>query len=97
MFDLGDPSTFSDLVADEVVWWEIGSDEPIRSKEAVFALMSDTNGGLVGLELHDVVANDDHLAALIQATVRRGDEEFSYLTARKGLLTSAPLSSRGGR
>ena len=32
-------------------------------------------------ELHDVVANDDHLIALLDVTVSKGDETINYRTA----------------
>ena len=31
--------------------------------------------------LHDVVANDDHLVALVDATATRGDKTLNYRTA----------------
>ena len=72
-----------DSLADDVVWHEIGSSEPVRGKAAVaarWAGMSDA-GGSFSVELHDVVANDDHAVALVTATVSMGDHTFSYRTA----------------
>ena len=79
----GDMQATIDGLADDVVWHEIGSAEPIRGKAAVaarWAGMSDA-GGLFAVELHDVVANDDHAVALVTATVSMGDHTFSYRTA----------------
>lgn len=77
----GDVSDFGGALADDVVWWEIGSPEPVRGRDAVmerFSFVSDLN---VSADLHDVVANDDHLIALLNVTATRGDETFNYQTA----------------
>jgi len=79
----GDMQATIDGLADDVVWHEIGSAEPIRGKAAVaarWAGMSDA-GGSFAVELHDVVANDDHAVALVTATASMGDQTFSYRTA----------------
>ena len=77
----GDVSDFGDALAADVVWWEIDSSEPVRGRDAVverFSFVSDLN---VSAELHDVVANDDHLTALLNVTASRGDENLNYQTA----------------
>ncbi|MEX1157146.1 MAG: nuclear transport factor 2 family protein [Chloroflexota bacterium] len=79
----GDMQATIDGLADAVVWHEIGSTEAIHGKAAVaarWAGMSDA-GGSFSVELHDVVANDDHAVALVTATVSMGDHTFSYRTA----------------
>ena len=79
----GDMQATIDGLADDVVWHEIGSPEPIQGKAAVaarWAGMSDA-GGSFSVELHDVVANDDHAVALVTATVSMGDQTFSYRSA----------------
>jgi hypothetical protein len=79
----GDMQATIDGLADDVVWHEIGSAEPIHGKAAVaarWAGMADA-GGSFSVELHDVVANDDHAVALMTATVSMGDHTFSYRTA----------------
>jgi hypothetical protein len=43
-----------------------------------FSFISDFD---VSIDLHDVVANDDHMVALLDATATRGDETFGYRTA----------------
>lgn len=77
----GDLSAFGGALADDVAWWEIGSSEPVRGRDAVmerFSFVSDLN---VSIDLHDVIANDDHLIALLDVTATRGDETFNYQTA----------------
>lgn len=78
----GDLTGQMEFLADDVVWHEIGSDEPIRGKKALierFAGLS--QHGRITVEVHDVVANDEHAIALVTATATRGDESLTYRTA----------------
>ena len=78
----GDMSTAFDNVADDIVWHEIGRDEPIRGKQALmerFAGMPE--GATIKTETHDVVANDEHAIQLVTATATLGDKELVYRTA----------------
>lgn len=74
----GNFDTFEDLLAADVVWHEAGNPQPVRGRDAVMEIFV----GLVasGLEfeddLHEVLANDEHLVALIRAHVRKGDAEI---------------------
>lgn len=51
----------------------IGRHTPILADTVVCSLFD--------ADLHDVVANDDHVVGLVTATVRVGDEAFTYRTA----------------
>ena len=78
----GDMSGVMDLLSDDIVWHEIGRDEPIRGKQALverFAGMP--AGGSITTETHDIVANDDHCIQLVTATATMGDESLVYRTA----------------
>ena len=77
----GDLSSFGGALADDVVWWEIGSPEPVRGRDAVIERFSFESDSSVSIDLHDVVGNDDHLVALLNVTATRGDETFGYQTA----------------
>lgn len=82
----GDFGPLADLVADDVEWWEIGATEPIRGKAALAQRMTEfeedeENKYIIHAELHDVVANGEHLIALVNATASRNGESFSYRTA----------------
>jgi uncharacterized protein len=71
-----------DMLADDVVWHEIGSDQPIRGKQAVMERWSGMpEGASITTETHDVVANDEHCVQLVTATARMGDQELVYRTA----------------
>ncbi|HEY8870273.1 MAG TPA: nuclear transport factor 2 family protein [Candidatus Limnocylindrales bacterium] len=79
----GDMQALEGFIADDVIWHEIGSSEPRRGKVAL--MEAAPGGGAVDYEitgtLHDVVANDDHTIALVDATATRGGKTFTYRTA----------------
>src|SRR5919106_6442581 len=66
----GDMSALEAALADDVVWWQIGSPEPVRGKDAVLESMKGMEGLDFGVDLHDVAANDDHLVGLGTANDR---------------------------
>ncbi len=69
------------MLADDVVWWQIGMTEPVRGKQAVIEQMAVFEDVEFELDVHDVLANDEHTIALAAVTVRAGDQEFSYRVA----------------
>jgi hypothetical protein len=78
----GDLMSAMDMLDDDVVWHEIGSDEPLRGKQAVmerFAGMPE--GASITVDTHDVVANDEHCIQLVTATATMGDQQLVYRTA----------------
>ena len=78
----GDMMASMDLLSDDVVWHEIGRDEPIRGKQALmerFAGMPE--GASITTETHDIVANDEHCIQLVTATATMGDQSLVYRTA----------------
>lgn len=78
----GDMMRMMDLLSDDIVWHEIGRDEPIRGKQALmerFAGMPE--GGSITTETHDIVANDEHCIQLVTATATMGDQTLVYRTA----------------
>jgi ketosteroid isomerase-like protein len=78
----GDMRALDGFLADDVIWHEIGRSEPRRGKAA---LAEAGGGGAVDYEisgtLHDIVANDDHTIALVDATATRGGKTLHYRTA----------------
>lgn len=78
----GDMSQMDEAIAEDVEWWEIGSSEPISGKAALRARMESLAADSEILaDLHDVVANDEHMVALITATATRGDQTLDYRVA----------------
>ena len=80
-FQIGDTESIATLMDDDIVWWQIGATEPLRGKAAVIESMQALEGVEFDLDIHDVVANDEHTIALVTATVRAGDQEITYRTA----------------
>jgi ketosteroid isomerase-like protein len=80
--DLGQMEDFVDMLDDDIEWWEIGRAEPIKGKAALMARMQEQMGkwDITG-ELHDVVANDEHLVALVNAEGKRDGRTLKYKTA----------------
>jgi ketosteroid isomerase-like protein len=71
-----------DMIADDVVWHEIGSDEPVRGKQALIERFTGMpEGASIKTETHDVVANDEHAIQLVTATATMGGQELVYRTA----------------
>ncbi len=52
-FMSGDPAA-AEMVADDIVWWQIGSPEPVRGLEAVAGSMSVYEGVDFQVDIHDV-------------------------------------------
>jgi ketosteroid isomerase-like protein len=78
----GDMSKAFDNVDDDIVWHEIGRDEPIRGKQALMERFTGMpEGATISTETHDVVANDDHTIQLVTATATMGDRKLVYRTA----------------
>lgn len=81
-FAAGDMQTLSDLFADDVVW-HVPGQNPLagtyRGKDEVFGFFAkvvEVSGGTFSLEIHDVLANDEHGVALVKA---RGQREGKSL------------------
>ena len=78
----GDMTSQMGMLADDVVWHEIGSDEPVRGKQALMERYSQMPpGGSIKVDTHDVVANDEHCVALVTATATMGGQSLTYRTA----------------
>jgi ketosteroid isomerase-like protein len=78
----GDLQGASSFLADDVRWHEIGSSQPVEGKQALaerFAAMPPDAS--ITTDTHDVVANDEHAIALVEATARMGDQSLVYRTA----------------
>lgn len=75
------PGSMMDLLAEDVVWHQIGG-ETLHGKQAVVESWARLDAGVdFSLELHDVLGNGEHLVGLVVATVKVGDESFTYRTA----------------
>lgn len=89
----GEAEKLADFVADDIVYHQIGL-PPIEGKAALIESMQQYEGVDFGVELHDVVANDDHTIGLVTATVKVGDQEFTYRTAEIVHIESGKITER---
>jgi ketosteroid isomerase-like protein len=87
----GDMTAFEAVIADDVVWWQIGSPKPVRGKEAVLESMKGVD---FEVDLHDVVANDDHVVGLVTASVHIGDDAFTYRMAEIAHVEEGKVTER---
>jgi ketosteroid isomerase-like protein len=95
-FTRGDMEAVSDLFADDIVW-HVGGRGPLagdyRGKDEVLGFLAKTmelTGGTFRLEIHDVLANDEHVTALL---VARGEREGKTLEDRQAHV----LHVKGGK
>lgn len=78
----GDMAAGMELLSDDVVWHEIGREEPIRGKQALMERFQGMpEGATITTETHDVVGNDEHVVQLVTATAKLGDKSLVYRTA----------------
>lgn len=77
-FAARDMATLDRLMADDVRWHVAGTSAvsgDYDGKQQVFELfgaLSERSGGTFSLDIHDILANDDHAVALVK-TVAEGD------------------------
>jgi uncharacterized protein len=81
-FNRGEIEALANLAADDVVWHQIGA-ETIRGKQAMAESMPGAGevDWQITADVHDVVANDEHAVALVNATGTRSGKTLSYRTA----------------
>lgn len=92
-FNAGDRDALADALADDVVWHMIGGGT-LHGKEAVAESMSGLADVDLDAELHDVVANDEHLVGLVEAHVKAGDKEITYRTAEIAHVEDGKITER---
>ena len=92
-FNRGDMSAWFELVADDVVWHEIGG-RTLQGKAALEDSMSGVKDVELNANLHDVVANDGHVVALVEAHVKVADEEITYRTAALYHMSEGKITER---
>ena len=82
-FGTGDMATLRELFADDLVW-HVGGRSPItgdyKGKDEVlgfFAKLAERAGGTFRVDIHDVLANDEHVVALVKVTGEREGKTLS--------------------
>lgn len=81
-FNRRDMPALDRLIADNIVWHEIGRAEPRQGKDALRAAAPGAGADYeITGTVHDVLASDDHAVVMIEATATRGGKTFTYRTA----------------
>jgi ketosteroid isomerase-like protein len=82
-FGTGDIKTLGELFADDLVW-HVGGRSSItgdyKGKSEVFgffAQLAKQTGGTFRVDVHDVLANDEHVVALVKLTAEREGKTLS--------------------
>jgi len=84
-FASGDMATLTELFSKDVVWHLAGNNSisgDHNGREAVFstfARIGQMTGGTFKIDVHDVVANDEHAVALTRATGSREGKQYDAL------------------
>lgn len=86
-FSKADMEAVTEFFADDIVW-HVGGQNPLsgdyRGKDEVigfFAKLAQTTGGTLSLEIHDVIANDEHGVALVASTAEREGKKLEQRAA----------------
>jgi ketosteroid isomerase-like protein len=86
-FGAGDLDTVRSLLAGDVVWHNPGTSHlagdytGVEATIGLFLKLFEESGGTFKLEVHDVLANDDHAVALVTASASKGDASFTSRAA----------------
>lgn len=81
-FANGDMATLDRLIADDVQWHVSGNSTisgVYDGKQATFgffAQLSERSGGTFSLDIHDIVANDDHTVVLVKTQGERDGQRL---------------------
>lgn len=76
-FTEGDMDTVGELFADDILWHMGGNNMlsgDYKGKEAVFGLFGrlvQETGGTFSQEIHDILANDEHVVVLLRTSAQR--------------------------
>jgi ketosteroid isomerase-like protein len=93
--DSGDMEAAMSVLADDVVWHEIGRTEPTVGKQALMQRYAESVGDFeVDAKTHDVVANDEHAVQLMDVTARRAGKTLEYRTAEIYHMRDGKITAR---
>ena len=76
-FAAGDMAALNEFFSDDIVWHTPGRNDlsgTFRGKDEVFANLGNVmelTGGTFKLDIHTILANDDHAVTLLRATAQR--------------------------
>ena len=86
-FGKGDLATLAELLADDCVWHVLGVgplNGDYHGRDEVFGFfgrLAEETGGTFRLDVHDVLANDEHSVALCKLSASRGTKSIEVPVA----------------
>jgi len=86
-FQKGDLAAFDDILAQDCVWHVPGRGQLAgdkRGRQATveyYGRLGELSGGSISVELHDVLANDDHVVGLHRTSAQREGKSFETTNA----------------
>ena len=81
-FQKGDLAAFDDILADDCVWHVPGKSQVAGDKKGrqatveYYGQLGELTGGNITVELHDVLANAEHVAGLHRTSAQRGGKSY---------------------
>ena len=97
-FARGDMATLTGLFNEGVVWHQPGTSlisGEYRGRDAVFIFfgrLAEVSGGTFQVELHDVLANDEHGVALSRETASRQGKQLDSLAVHVYHITGGKIT-----
>lgn len=90
----GDMESMRASIAPDIKWHMIGG-QTIEGRDALEQMGAETMGEYsIHADVHDVVGNDEHVVALVEATATVGDQTFKYRTAEIMHVTDGVVTER---
>ena len=80
-FNGRDEAVLRSALAEDVKWHMIGGDTVVGVQAMEEQMGVTPEDFSITADVHDVVGNDDHVVALVNARVEAGDQSFEYRTA----------------
>ena len=80
-FNDRDEAVLRSALAEDVKWHMIGGDTVVGVQAMEEQMGVTPEDFSITADVHDVVGNDDHVVALVNARVEAGDQSFEYRTA----------------
>jgi ketosteroid isomerase-like protein len=94
-FEKGDVDTLKGLVSPDVTWHEAGNPVPIQGRDAVMQRAAAATGLENDIDVHDILASDEHVVSLLRARLRKPNgDEVSYPVVEVAHIQDGMLTER---
>jgi ketosteroid isomerase-like protein len=95
-FQAGDLDTIRGGLAVDVKWHEAGEALAVDGRDAVLARMTGAVAHIEGrIDVHDVLADDDHIVAMLNVSLRKPDgSEVSYPAVEVAHMSDGRVTER---